>query len=268
MKIGDKINRWTIIGEAQARNGRKHYPCRCECGHEQLVRSDNLSSAHSRSHRGCPLKDKPIIENVVEKKWLYKAISSEDNVIIKNSYLGCMFGDWLVVNYDHGDAYGHAFYNCVNSAGDYKVFRYDYLTKTFGFPENSHNPWTVPEIDPNALCFGEYEGSLGEQAIASYLVEHNIPFDREFTFEDLRGNTGLLRFDFKVNYGNQILLIEFQGKQHYQPVQFFGGEERFKIQQIYDEYKRAYCKRNGYKLIEIPYTDLDNVAKYLHFLTF
>ena len=73
---------------------------------------------------------------------------------------------------------------------------------------------------------------------------------------------------YKINYRNQIILIEFQGKQHYQPVQFFGGEERFKIQQIYDEYKRAYCQRNGYKLIEIPYTDLDNVAKYLHFLTF
>lgn len=269
MNIGDKINRWTIIGAAQARNGRKHYPCRCDCGHEQLVRSDNLKAGHSASHRNCPLKNIPLEENAVERKWKYKASSSEDTVFLKNSYIGLMFGPWMVAGYSHGDSIGHTFYTCLNEQGESRVFRYDHLAEKYGgAPKYSRNPWAIPTIDPDAPCFEEYEGSLGEQAIASYLSSNDVMYDREFSFEDLKGSAGLLRFDFKVQYGNNVVLIEFQGKQHYQPVQFFGGEERFKIQQIYDSYKRAYCKKNNYHLIEIPYTDLDNVAQYLHFLTF
>ena len=42
LAIGTKINRWTVIGDPVSSNGRKHYPCRCDCGWEQKVRSDNL----------------------------------------------------------------------------------------------------------------------------------------------------------------------------------------------------------------------------------
>ena len=74
LPIGYKINRWTIIGEPVSRNGRKHYPCRCDCGREELKRADNLKSGHSIGHRGCPLANTPIDESVkIEKQWKYKA---------------------------------------------------------------------------------------------------------------------------------------------------------------------------------------------------
>ena len=58
------------------------------------------------------------------------------------------------------------------------------------------------------------------------------------------------------------LYIEFQGKQHYEPIQFFGGEEKFKIIQEYDNLKRKYCQdRNN--LLEISYKDIDNINSIL-----
>lgn len=58
-------------------------------------------------------------------------------------------------------------------------------------------------------------------------------------------------FDYYVK--EHDLLIEVQGEQHYKPVVYFGGEDRFKTQKINDEIKRSYAKNNKIKLLEIPY---------------
>lgn len=60
--------------------------------------------------------------------------------------------------------------------------------------------------------------------------------------------------------------IEYQGLQHYQPVDLFGGKEQFKERQRLDERKRMLCKENGVKLIEWKYTSEvteENVKKIL-----
>ena len=49
--------------------------------------------------------------------------------------------------------------------------------------------------------------------------------------------------------------IEYQGRQHYEPIEHFGGEEHFKHQQENDAKKKALCKENGVALIEWPYTE-------------
>ena len=47
--------------------------------------------------------------------------------------------------------------------------------------------------------------------------------------------------------------IEYQGVQHYKPIEHFGGKEHFIQQQKNDEKKRNLCKQNGVKLIEWSY---------------
>ena len=54
-----------------------------------------------------------------------------------------------------------------------------------------------------------------------------------------------------------MALIEYQGEQHYKPVEFFGGREKLKLQQINDDIKRTYCRVNNIPLIEIPYWEED-----------
>ncbi len=48
--------------------------------------------------------------------------------------------------------------------------------------------------------------------------------------------------------------IEYQGVQHYEPVQFFGGEEAMLQRQALDEQKKRLCEENDVSLIEWPYS--------------
>ena len=59
-------------------------------------------------------------------------------------------------------------------------------------------------------------------------------------------------------------LIEYQGKQHFEPVDFFGGEEIFQYQQHNDFLKREYCKYNNIELIEINYIEFKNMDNILN----
>ena len=48
--------------------------------------------------------------------------------------------------------------------------------------------------------------------------------------------------------------IEYQGIQHYRPVDFFGGEEALAQRQELDRQKRQLCEQNDVRLIEWPYS--------------
>ena len=99
--------------------------------------------------------------------------------------------------------------------------------------------------------------SKGEKSIRSYLENNNIVFKEEYIFDDCR-NELPLPFDFKVKTNkDKIILIEYHGEQHYRPIEFYGGVEKFKRQQRHDAIKRGYCKANNIPLIEIPYWEED-----------
>lgn len=49
--------------------------------------------------------------------------------------------------------------------------------------------------------------------------------------------------------------IEYQGVQHYKPVEFFGGEEAFAKRKELDNRKKELCKDNGVRLIEWKYDE-------------
>lgn len=61
------------------------------------------------------------------------------------------------------------------------------------------------------------------------------------------------------------MLIEYQGKQHYEPIEFFGGIKAFKKQKKRDAMKKEYALKNNIQLIEIPYTEktYEDIKKYL-----
>ena len=50
------------------------------------------------------------------------------------------------------------------------------------------------------------------------------------------------------------LAIEYQGKQHYEPVEFFGGKENFERTKNRDQRKKILCENNAIKLLQWPYT--------------
>ena len=62
-----------------------------------------------------------------------------------------------------------------------------------------------------------------------------------------------LLFDFYFKYNGDDYIIEYDGKQHFVPIKFFGGEEKFKKQKLHDEMKNDFCKKNNINILSIPY---------------
>lgn len=100
--------------------------------------------------------------------------------------------------------------------------------------------------------------SRGQIKIEEILKKAGLPFVEQYSFSDLLSSNGRpLRFDFAVFNDEQQLqfLIEFQGIQHYQAKDKFGGYSGLRKQQCNDMKKRQYCKVHNIKLILIPYWD-------------
>ena len=53
-------------------------------------------------------------------------------------------------------------------------------------------------------------------------------------------------------YGENIA-FEYQGKQHFEPVEYFGGEEHFEEQRKRDDLKFKLSEENGIVLIYVNY---------------
>ena len=56
-------------------------------------------------------------------------------------------------------------------------------------------------------------------------------------------------------------LIEFDGMQHFKPIDYFGGIAEFKITKKRDALKNDYCKAKGIPLLRIPYTDINVIGE-------
>lgn len=72
--------------------------------------------------------------------------------------------------------------------------------------------------------------SRGEIKIEEILLAAGLHFEEEYIFPDLKSPRGVpLRFDFVIFDDDGIIdfIIEYQGKQHYEPSAKFGGKKDF-----------------------------------------
>lgn len=87
--------------------------------------------------------------------------------------------------------------------------------------------------------------SKGEIAIRRFLTKNKIEFIPQKKFKDcfyIRN----LPFDFYLP--NYNVCIEFNGRQHYEPVIAFGGESEFNEIKKRDLVKKEFCYNNKIKL--------------------
>jgi very-short-patch-repair endonuclease len=94
--------------------------------------------------------------------------------------------------------------------------------------------------------------SKGESQISNYLKDKKISFKTQYSFKKCR-NVLPLFFDFYLPSYN--LCIEYDGIQHFKPIDRFGGENEFKTVQIRDNIKNNYCYENNIKLLRIKYDE-------------
>lgn len=104
----------------------------------------------------------------------------------------------------------------------------------------------------------------GELKIQSYLINNNIKFETQKSFEDCKDERPL-KFDFYLP--DKRIAIEYDGQQHYYPIQFsLSGSDTYErfISTLYrDNLKNNYCIDNNIYMIRIPYWEYNNIEKIL-----
>ena len=100
--------------------------------------------------------------------------------------------------------------------------------------------------------------SRGERAIRKFLETSSDieSFISEHKFPDCK-NINCLPFDF---YVNDKFLIEFDGCQHFDAYDFFGGQKTLEETQKRDKIKTDYCRKNNIPLLRISYKHISKIT--------
>lgn len=120
---------------------------------------------------------------------------------------------------------------CAHDVEDYEVWEKDYRDKI-------------------------YQDSIAEYGKLKYPSEYRLYFFLRFLFPDAI-------FQYHAEWLGQQSLdiyipsakigIEYQGLQHYEPVDFFGGDSKLELQHEMDVEKKRKCAKEGVRLFEWPY---------------
>ena len=158
----------------------------------------------------------------------------------------------IVINATHGE---------YELAGEYcgysKVTTFKHNECNLTFEARFDHVVAGETLCRNCFC----KKSRGEIAVSDWLIAHQIFFEEQKRFRDCRGDKKALPFDFYIPA--LAVAIEYQGEQHYSPINMFGGKRVFEKQVRYDSIKKDYCNSNGIKLICVPYWELSNIDSFL-----
>jgi len=102
--------------------------------------------------------------------------------------------------------------------------------------------------------------SKGEKYVKELLEKKKIKY-----ISQLKLTNKLLFFDFFLPDYN--LVIEFDGIQHFEPVEYFGGDKSLQKQVQNDLLKNGYCTENKINLLRIHHKDKDEIEVLLDFGT-
>lgn len=273
-------------------NKTPRYACVCECGVFVRTRATSLRSGHTSSCMKCNRSESMVGSNLEDltgqkfNRWLVleRAKSALEPSGRYATVWKCQCECGTIRNVRANALKGNVTYSCGCYKYDQLSVERDLVGESFGLwtviekssenwisPTNGrwYHTWicececgTVRNVVEQSLitnkttsCGCTTEPSL-EVFTREFLQESDIDFEKHKTFESLRGTgNGLLSYDFVVydEFGSVFCLIECQGKQHYEPAEFFGGLEQFEIQQEHDKRKRLYTESMNIPLLEIDY---------------
>ncbi|MDY3373310.1 MAG: hypothetical protein SOX50_08565 [Terrisporobacter othiniensis] len=129
--------------------------------------------------------------------------------------------------------------------------------------KTTRKAWKFIGSNPKG-CICDRKYSVGEEMVENYLQENQIPYIKQYTPSEFVENK--LRYDFAIINisGDIIKLIEYDGRQHFEPVDDFGGKEEYIKQVERDKIKNKYAKENNINLLRINYKEKKNIYKILN----
>lgn len=270
--------------------GAAYWICKCSCGNEISVRGDRLRKGE-KTHCGCIKQQHKIdMDSIINRQYNYLTVLERDMSKEighgKESYWICQCKCGNIVSIRKTDLIN----NHTKSCGCFKKEQLknrntlDLTNKRFGKllcirntgEQNSHQSFiwecqcdcgnihfaSAEDLNQNKInSCGCSRKSHGEALIQSLLDNNNIKYIKEYVFLDcLSPKNKCLRFDFAIIKENKIVkLIEFDGKQHFEKNDFFGGEEAFQYLQKCDEIKNNYAKQHNIPLLRISYREINKI---------
>ena len=222
---GMKFGAWTVLKRDPSRP--RYYICKCDCGTVKSVFGSSLKNGASKSC-GC----------------LSRQHSKEKNEKNAIDHIGEKYGLLTIEDVElRKDGY---WYKCKCECGNYTTVSGKHL---FHGDTNSCG------------CIN----SKANMMMAQILTKLDIPFEREYRFEDCR-DKGALPFDFALfNREHELIgLIENNGDQHYSARGTqWNTPERLIYTQKHDYIKQKFAEDNHIPLLIIPYQYFDELEKFL-----
>lgn len=172
---------------------------------------------------------------------LQKDRASETSFI---SLIGKRYGKLIVTERVENNRFGHICYKCKCDCGSESI------------------------VDATNLRNGNTNScgcikSKGEMIINNWLQKHNFDFRSQYSFDNCFLSSGRRPFfDFVLFKNNKpYLIIEYNGRQHYEITGGWNTDETFKQIQRRDNEKIKWCEDNHYPMLIIKYDE--NIEKIL-----
>lgn len=222
---GLKFNRLTVIKMLWDCKPTKCV-CECDCGNKCVVINTQLTSGKTQSC-GCLHKEKTSSCNTKD----FKNVESKNGVKIISRYKQNDNGVWI--------------WKCICPLCNGEFY---------GIP--------VKILTGHTTSCGCRTKSSKERLIKGLLEKYNLNYIQQYSFDDCKYKYKL-HFDFAIFNKDESIncLIEYDGKQHFYPIDFFGGDDSYNKTCIRDTIKNNYCKENDIRLIRLPYTLSDEEIK-------
>lgn len=282
-ETGKKYGKLSVLYKIDKTNSKRevYWHCKCDCGNEVDVLGRLLRNGTTQSC-GC-LRGKSIIKNEIGNKYGNLTVISQAEKKINNHVAWncqCDCGNMIIVSGSrlrNGEVTECSECAKRKRAINEQGHRYGNLLvlEYAGTSINRNGLWKC-QCDCGSICFimgkdlrsGSKTNcgcrrtlSKGAEKIKALLLEHNINFVQEKTFETCRfpDSNQPARFDFYLP--DQNIIIEYDGEQHFFYTNHaWDTKEHFEYTQRHDNYKTEWCKNKNIKLIRIPYYDYKNIT--------
>lgn len=220
---GQRFGKLVALSPTEKRSGSNIiWLCHCDCGNNCEVSSNHLISKNTQSC-GC-----------FQKQQLAERVSRD--------LTNMVFGRLTVLYPTAERNDNHIVWQCQCSCGN----------------ECKASSKTLLNGDKQSCgCLN----SIGEANIQKILTENSIQYEKEKTFEDFIYIDSLHhpRYDFYLPDFNR--LIEFDGEQHFEDIDFFINEfSNYAIRQDRDKIKNQYALSHNIPLVRIPYWERKNIT--------
>lgn len=283
---GKQFENLTVLyrGEDIIKDGKKRrvrWHCRCNCGNEFDVIADNLKKRPNMTCNDCAKKKRAESQRINRSGEKYGRLTilevipdtrptrvkckcdcgnyyigiQTDIVVGHTQSCGCLFKkrvaesntkDWTGIISDYGIEFLEP--DHIREQGQW-------LWKCkCGVCGNEFIALPAKVNEGVITSCGCATQSSPERYIINILEELNIQYVKQYSLSNCK-NKYPLRFDFAIFDDDKLLyLIEYDGRQHFEPIDWFGGIEGFNKQKQRDIIKDNYCKLNNILLLRLPFT--------------